>query len=47
VIRRIRTTDILTVPDEPESMLSARTVAFIVDPADIAISIETADIPEI
>lgn len=47
VIRRIRTTDIFVVPDEPANMVTARTVAFIVDPADIAISVETADIPEI
>ncbi len=46
-IRRIRTTETLIIPDEPTLMVTSRTVAFFSDPADIAISIETADIPEV
>lgn len=46
-IRRIHTTDILVVPDEPERMVSARTVAFFTTPDDIAVSAEIADIPDI
>lgn len=45
--RRIRTSDVLEIPDEPANMVTARTVAFIADPSDIAISVIFADIPEI
>lgn len=47
VIRRIRASDVLVVPYEPGNMVTSRTVAFIVDPSDIAVSVETADIPEV
>lgn len=47
VIRRIRTTEILEVPNEPGNMVTARTVAFFLDPDDVAISVEEADIPEL
>lgn len=46
-LRRIRTTEILMVPDEPQRMVSSRTVGFLTTPEDVAISVETADIPEI
>lgn len=46
-VRRVRTSETLVVPDEPGTMTTARTVAFFVDPEDIAISVVTADIPEI
>jgi len=47
VIRTVRDTELLTVPDEPASMSSPRTVAFYLDPADVAISTTTASIPAI
>lgn len=43
-MRFIRSDEILKVPDLPHSMVSDRTVAFFVDPADIAVSVST-DIP--
>ena len=46
-VRRIRSTETLIIPDEPGRMVTSRTVAFIVDPADIAISVAIAAIPEI
>lgn len=46
-IRRLRTTETLIIPDEPTNMVTPRTVAFFLDPLDVAISVETADIPEI
>jgi hypothetical protein len=46
-IRRLRTTEIYEVPDEPQYMTTGRTVAFFLDPADVAVSVQTADIPEI
>jgi len=46
-VRRLRSTETLIIPDEPVKMATPRTVAFIVDPSDIAISVVTAPIPEI
>ena len=46
-IRQLRTTETLVVPDEASSMVSSRTVAFILDTSDISISTEVVDIPEI
>lgn len=43
-VRRIRSTETLVVPTEESRMVTSRTVAFIVDPADIAITVLTADI---
>jgi hypothetical protein len=43
----IRSSEALIVPDDPGNMVTARTVAFILDPADIAISARTVNIPEI
>jgi len=40
-------TALLEVPDEPQNMVTSRTVAFILDPNDVAISVETADIAEV
>lgn len=45
--RALRTTEILEIPEEPAKMVTARTVGFILDPEDVAISILTADIPEV
>jgi uncharacterized phage protein gp47/JayE len=45
--RQLRTTETLVIPDEPASMVSARTTAFILAVDDISISTEVVDIPEI
>lgn len=45
--RRLRSTETLIIPDEQARMVSPRTVAFIVDPSDIAVTVVTAPIPEI
>lgn len=44
-LRRVRTTSVLVIPNEPQRMVSPRTVAFFCSPDDIAISVETADMP--
>jgi len=43
----LHSVELLEVPDEPENMVTSRTVAFILDPNDVAISITTADIAEV
>ena len=43
----IRDTETLIVPDEPENMLSGRTVAFLLDPNDIAVSVATVAIADV
>lgn len=43
----LRSTEVLIVPSEPGSMVTARTVAFILDPNDVVISAETVNVPEI
>lgn len=43
--RLIRSTETLQVPDEPERMVSARTVVFFLSPDDIAITVQTASVP--
>jgi hypothetical protein len=42
-----RTTETLTVHHEPAQLTTARTVVFVLDPADISISVVTADMPQI
>ena len=46
-IRIIRDGDVLNVPDEPALGVSGRTVAFLLDPADVGITIETVDAPTV
>jgi hypothetical protein len=46
-LRQLHTTETLEVPDEPSSMVTARTVAFLTTPDDIAISVVTLDVPEV
>lgn len=46
-IRTLRSTEVLEVPDEPDRMVTARTVAFFLDPANVSISVITADMPEV
>jgi hypothetical protein len=46
-LRYLRATDILNVPLDADPAISGRTVAFILDPADVAVSFATAAIPEI
>jgi hypothetical protein len=46
-LRRIRSTEVLAVPDEPDLMVTARTVAFLLDPLDVGISVVDADLPDI
>lgn len=44
VIRRVHSTEVLVVPDEPTAMVTGRTVGFVLTPNDVAISVTTADI---
>jgi hypothetical protein len=46
-VRFIRSTEVLEVPDEPAEMSTRRTVVFLLDPADVSISVLTADVLEI
>ncbi len=46
-IKYLRSSEVLIVPDEPAKMVTARTVAFILDPADVAISQSYVNMPEI
>lgn len=46
-VRSLRSTEALIVPDESASMVSARTVGFILEPADVRISAQAVNIPEI
>lgn len=39
-LRAIRSREALVVPDEPGAMVSARTVAFILEPTDVSINVE-------
>ncbi len=43
----IRSSEILLIPDEPGRMVTSRTVAFFLDPTDIAISLRYVDMPEV
>lgn len=40
--KAIRSREMLVIPDEPANMVSARTTAFILEPSDVAISVENA-----
>jgi hypothetical protein len=42
----LRSTEVLTVPDDPANMVTAQTVIFILDVADIAISTKVVRVPE-
>jgi hypothetical protein len=46
-IRRIRSPEVLEVPDIPALMVTARTVIFLLDPLDIGISVIDVDMPDI
>jgi hypothetical protein len=46
-VRRIRSSDVIVIPSEPENMVTSRTVVFILDPDDVRISAQTVNIPEI
>jgi hypothetical protein len=46
-IRYLRSGELLEIPDAAEQMVSPRTVAFILDPADVAASVEVVDTPDI
>jgi hypothetical protein len=46
-LRRIRSTEVLVVPDEPDLMVTPRTVAFLLDSSDVGVSIVDADMPDI
>jgi len=45
--RYVRSTEVLEIPDEPLEMSTRRTVALLLDPSDVTISVVTADILEI
>lgn len=47
VDRYLRSTELLEVPDEPDIMVSGRTVAFFLDPNDVAISVTTANVAQV
>ena len=46
-VKPLRSLETLVIPDEPENMVTARTVAFILDPADVQVSVQLVAIPEI
>jgi hypothetical protein len=46
-LRRIRSTEVLMVPDSPGLMITPRTVAFLLDPLDVGVSVVDADMPDI
>jgi hypothetical protein len=46
-MRRIRSTEVLEIPDEPGNMVTPRTVAFMLDVHNIGISVVDADMPDI
>jgi hypothetical protein len=46
-LRRIRSTEVLVVPDNPALMVTPRTVAFLLDPLDVGVSVVDADMPDI
>lgn len=46
-VRRLRSSEVLIVPDESERMVSARTVGFFLDPNNVLISARTVNIPEV
>ena len=46
-VRYLRSTEVLEVPDEASEMSTRRTVAFMLDPADVSISVLTPDVLEI
>jgi uncharacterized phage protein gp47/JayE len=46
-IRRIRSTELLVIPEEFSVMSSPRTAVFICDPNDISITVSQANVPEI
>jgi len=46
-LRRIRSTEVLVIPDEPSLMVTPRTVAFILDPLAVGVSVIDADMPDI
>jgi hypothetical protein len=44
---RIRSTEVLIIPNNPGRMVSPRTVVFILDPLDVGVSVVAVDIPDI
>jgi Baseplate J-like protein len=46
-LRRIRSTEVLIVPDIPAVMVTSRTVTFLLDPLDVGVSIVDVDMPDI
>jgi hypothetical protein len=43
----LRSSELLSVPDDPAVMVSGRTVAFYLDPADVSISVAEAQLPDV
>jgi hypothetical protein len=46
-VRRIRSTEVLIVPDNPGLMITPRTVTFFLDPLDVGVSVIDVDMPDI
>lgn len=46
-IKPLRSSEVLLIPDEAAKMVTARTTAFFLDPADIAVFVKYVDMPEI
>lgn len=46
-VRTLTSTSVLVVPNESSLMVSPRTVCFILDPADVRISVATVNIPQL
>ncbi len=46
-IKPLRSSETLIIPSEPDNMVTPRTVAFFLDPADVAIGVQVVAMPEI
>ena len=46
-LRRIRSTEVLIIPDEPGNMVTSRTVTFLLDSRDVGVSVVDVDMPDI
>ncbi len=44
---RDRFSNVIDAPDEPGVMITARTLAFILDPADVAVAVRVVEVPDI
>jgi hypothetical protein len=43
----LRSDELLTIPDDPDAMVSGRTAVFYLDPDDVSVSVEEAQLPDV